>query len=148
MQPASPGGTETILVIDDEEIIRTSLSTYLSGLGYRVLQAEDGEVGLDVYRQHQDEVDLVLADLSMPQVSGEEVLRTLRNLDVELKVMIFTGYNSDAHAVDESLPVITKPAKASVVARQIREVLNAGQSDHFFLALRAIISARVKSAEP
>ncbi len=125
VQPASSGGTETILVIDDEEIIRTSLSTYLSGLGYRVLQAEDGEKGLDVYRQHQEEVDLVVLDLSMPKISGEEVLRSLRDLDVELKVMIFTGYNSDAHTVDESLHVITKPAKASVVARQIREVLDA-----------------------
>jgi signal transduction histidine kinase/CheY-like chemotaxis protein len=82
-----PRGTETLLLIDDEEVTRKSLSAYLSGQGYRILLGKDGRDGLNVYEQHEKEIALVLLDLSMPQMTGQEVLRALRDLNPNQKVI-------------------------------------------------------------
>ena len=124
IEEQAPGGTETLLLVDDEEVVRKSLAAYLSGQGYRVLLGKDGRDGLNVYERHQDEIALVLLDLSMPQMSGQEVLRTLRDLKPDLKVIIFTGYSVSAEQIEGSLPVIIKPVNGRTVARRVREVLD------------------------
>ena len=116
-------GTETILLIDDDEAVRNGASTYLSGLGYRVLVAEDGKQGLETHEQNADQIDLVLLDLSMPNMSGREVLRELRQLNPEVKVIIFTGYPVYAEELEE--PVLLKPIRTQEVAGKIRELLDA-----------------------
>ena len=113
-------------MIDDEEVIRKSLSAYLSSQGYRILLGKDGRDGLNVYEQHEKEIALVLLDLSMPQMTGQEVLGALRDLNPNLKVIIFTGYSTHAEEFEDSLPVITKPVTGHAVARRVREVLDAG----------------------
>ena len=124
IEEQAPGGTETLLLVDDEEVVRKSLAAYLSGQGYRVLLGKDGRDGLNVYERHQDEIALVLLDLSMPQMSGQEVLRTLRDLKPDLKVIIFTGYSVSAEQIEGSLPVIIKPVNGRTVGRRVREVLD------------------------
>jgi len=120
----TPHGTETVLVIDDEPGIRKSLDLYLTKLGYRVLLAEDGTAGLELYRNDQPHVDLVLLDLSMPHMSGQEVLRTLRGLKPDVKVILFTGYPLHGEEFETPPPVLLKPVNFAVVARRIREVLD------------------------
>ena len=90
--PAIEGGTETVLVIDDEKAIRNSVVTMLSAYGYTVLVGTDG---LEVFRRHCEEIDLVMLYLSMPNMSGYEVLSILRGLKPELKVILISGYRVD-----------------------------------------------------
>ena len=77
-------GSETILVIDDEEIIRQTAVQMLERRGFQTLSAEDGEAGLAVYRDNQQQVDLVLLDHSMPRISGLETLQALRQFAPEI----------------------------------------------------------------
>lgn len=120
----TPHGTETVLVIDDEPGIRKSLDLYLTKLGNRVLLAEDGSAGLELYRKDQPHVDLVLLDLSMPHMSGQGVLRTLRNLNPQVKVILFTGYPPYGEECETPPPVLLKPVNFAVVARSVREALD------------------------
>jgi CheY-like chemotaxis protein len=77
-------GSETILVIDDEEMIRQTAVQMLERRGFQTISAEDGEAGLAVYRDNQQQVDLVLLDHSMPRMSGLETLQALRQLAPEI----------------------------------------------------------------
>ena len=86
------GGSETILVVEDEERIREVISSALVKYGYRVLTASDGVEGLDVFRGQAKKIDLVLLDVSMPRRSGREVLQKMIKMEPDLRVVIFTGY--------------------------------------------------------
>ena len=121
----TPTGTETVLIIDDEEIVRSSLATYLERLGYRVLIGEDGEHGLAVFAQQHRDISLVLLDLSMPKMSGHEALPALRRISLEVKVIIFTGFSVSSEELEEGLPILRKPIKGEEIARTVREVLDA-----------------------
>jgi signal transduction histidine kinase/CheY-like chemotaxis protein len=90
---ASLKGTGTVLVIDDEEIVRRTARATLERLGYEVVVAENGRQGLDAFRRLADRVDLVLLDMTMPVMSGEETFRELRIIRPEIKVILSSGYN-------------------------------------------------------
>ena len=116
------GGSETILVIDDEERIRRTVSKMLTRCGYAVLLGADGQDGIDTFRR-QREIDLVILDLSMPNMPGEEVLRQLRALDAGVRVIIFTGRSTEA----EGLPIdglIQKPVTMDVLTQTVRRILD------------------------
>ena len=118
-------GTETLLVVDDEAMIRTLLAAQLSRLGYTVLVGSDGEAGLEVFQRHVDEISLVLLDLSMPNMSGREVLPVLRSLNPQVRVIIFTGYAADSAQFPDAQAVIQKPFSKEALADKVREVLDA-----------------------
>ncbi|MCA9958415.1 MAG: response regulator [Chloroflexota bacterium] len=82
-----------ILVIDDEEAVREAVTDILDLEGWPVLTAESGEVGIDLYRTHQAEVALVILDLSMPGLSGQETLVQLQAVNPEVKVLLSSGYS-------------------------------------------------------
>lgn len=86
-------GRPCVLVIDDELDVREAVTDILDIKGLHVLAAADGKSGLHLYREHQDEVDLVLLDLSMPKMGGEETCRRLRELDPGVSVLITSGYD-------------------------------------------------------
>ena len=88
-------GHGTVLIIDDEPSVRTATGRMLSMLGYDVLEAPDGEQGIEIFRMSRGAVDAVLLDLTMPGLSGEETLRLLRQVDAEVRVIIFSGYAED-----------------------------------------------------
>lgn len=96
-------GTGTILIIDDEEAIRDLLRDTLTGLGYRVIEASNGKEGVEVFNSKKNEIDLVILDLIMPVMGGEETLLKLREISPQVKILIATGYG-----VDESLQSILK----------------------------------------
>jgi PAS domain S-box-containing protein len=85
------GRGETILVIDDEESVRTLIEKSLEHCGYRVLTAADGAAGLSVFSQFQSRIDIVLTDLMMPVMSGQAVIRQLRGLAGQLPVVAMSG---------------------------------------------------------
>jgi PAS domain S-box-containing protein len=126
-----PGGTETILVVEDEETLRNLICLVLEGKGYRVLQASDGEEGLQQFTEHQHEIALVLSDLGLPKMSGEDLLNTIRELKPEAKIILASGY-AEPGIKSELLKsgakeIIQKPYDPVEVLKKIREVLDTGR---------------------
>ena len=96
-RPAPPTevarGSGTVLVIDDEPIVLAVAAQTLAGGGYRVLTAADGHEGIRCFTDHQDEVSLVLLDMTMPGLGGDEVLGVLRSLRGNVKILLSSGYD-------------------------------------------------------
>jgi signal transduction histidine kinase/ActR/RegA family two-component response regulator len=86
-------GSGTVLVIDDEEIVRCTAQAALERFGYKVLLADDGLQGVERFRELACEIDLVLLDMTMPAMSGEDTFRELRLIRPEVKVILSSGYN-------------------------------------------------------
>ncbi len=82
----------TLLIIDDDEVVRASLATYLEDSGFIVLQASNGLEGLEVFQREQP--DLVICDLRMPQVDGLELIRRINALQVDIPVIVVSGAGS------------------------------------------------------
>lgn len=127
----TPGGTETILVIEDEELLREFLSTALVSKGYTVLKAQDGEKGLQTFIAHQYEIGLVVSDLGLPGISGEEVFRRLRAVNPNAKVILASGF-IDPNLKSEMFKAgikqfLQKPYTAEEVLRRIRDVIDDGK---------------------
>jgi len=87
------GGSETILIVDDDGRIVETTCEILKALGYSVLTACSGEQALDVYRSAKDRIDLIMLDLMMPGMKGDEVYRHLKTIDSSVKVILMSGYN-------------------------------------------------------
>ena len=87
------GKGKTILVIDDEDMLRKVSSAMLKRLGFEVLVAEDGQAGIDVYTENKGLIDIILLDMMMPGLSGEETFQKLRLINPEVKVLLTSGYN-------------------------------------------------------
>jgi len=120
------GGTETILVMEDSEETLRMLATVLSSLGYKVLTAENGLRGVEVARQYEREIHLVLADIAMPQMSGPDAVEHIRRERPEARALLFTGFADSALLEGKSIPdasVLEKPIEPELLARKIREVL-------------------------
>jgi len=90
---AQPQGHGTVLVVDDEETIREVAAIMLEEMGYQVITAIDGVEAVELYRTHQDEITLVITDMTMPRMNGEECFRELRKLNPDVRVMLSSGYN-------------------------------------------------------
>ena len=118
-------GAETILVIDDEEVVRRSARLMLEKFGYTVLQAAEGLEGLEVLQREGEQIDLVLLDLSMPRMSGQETLEKIRALRSDLKVVLFTGYASEEGEFEGVDGIAQKPFSGRDLVRLIRRALDA-----------------------
>ena len=93
-------GSETILLVDDEEMIIDVGAQILKKLGYEVVTARHGKEALEVYRQNSQRVAIVILDLIMPQMSGGETYDKLKEMDPNLKVLLSSGYSVDGQATD------------------------------------------------
>jgi len=126
--PPIPGGTETILLVDDEKYIRDLATQMLEQFGYKVLTAVDGESALDLYRIKQDKINLVILDLIMPGMGGKQCLAEMLKLDAQVKVVVISGY-SDTIPIQETIAAgakdfIAKPFKIRKMLAKIRDVLD------------------------
>jgi two-component system cell cycle sensor histidine kinase/response regulator CckA len=123
-----PTGTETILVVDDEEGVLALGQAALEPCGYTVLMAEDGVQALEVYQTHREEIALVVLDVIMPQMSGLECLRRLREMDPQVKVLISTGYTARDLAqelvAEGALGVVGKPFQVQDFATAVRGAID------------------------
>ncbi|MDK2973103.1 MAG: hypothetical protein PWP23_2858 [Candidatus Sumerlaeota bacterium] len=122
-------GTGTILVVDDEVSVRTVTKLYLEKVGFKVLAAEDGVPGVETYRAHRDEIVLVVLDLTMPRMSGEECFRELRRIDKDIPVLLSSGYSESEvlqHFSGKGLSgFIQKPFKRHELVEKVRKALGA-----------------------
>jgi two-component system cell cycle sensor histidine kinase/response regulator CckA len=119
-------GTETLLVVEDEEMMLDLLKNILEGKGYRVMTAKDGAEAIEMYAQHRDQIDLVLMDMGLPKVGGAEALQRLQSIDPKVKVILASGYISP-HVKSEVLKAgvkhfVQKPYVPQEVLRRIRKV--------------------------
>jgi PAS domain S-box-containing protein len=121
-------GTETILVVDDEDIVRQTARNALERYGYTVRSARDGAEAVDIFAREIGRIDLVLLDLTMPVMAGEEALRNLRALAPGVKVLLSSGFN-EVEAVRRFIGkglagFIQKPYAATDLAQRIRQALD------------------------
>lgn len=125
--PSEPGLPCAVLVIDDEEMVRNLVQAVLGKLGYRVMLAENGKQGVELFTQWQDEVSIVLLDLTMPVMDGEEALGHLLRLRPNVKVLIVSGYDeSDVMRKFGDFKIagfLQKPFSAGRLVQKIHEVL-------------------------
>ncbi|MFC1835982.1 PAS domain S-box protein [Thermodesulfobacteriota bacterium] len=122
------GGTETILLVDDEDSVRRLGESILQRFGYTVLKASNGREALEVFRERQDSISLVILDLIMPEMGGRECLREILNMDPAAKVLIASGYGANGQidgAVEEGARTsIRKPYEARQLLEAVRRVLD------------------------
>ena len=86
------GGTETILVVEDEEMLRDLVTTLLNQNGYKVLTAADGLQAVEVYTRHREEIALVIADIGLPKLNGTEALLRIKEINSAVKTILVSGY--------------------------------------------------------
>ena len=118
------GGTETILVVDDEAGIRDVVSIMLKKKGYTVLAAEDGRQALALFEQRHREIDLVVLDLSMPKLSGEDVLAAMVACDPKMRIAIFTGQEINKTTLKEASAFLRKPIIQHQLLQTVRQLLD------------------------
>ncbi|MBA7616869.1 Sensor histidine kinase RcsC [subsurface metagenome] len=123
------GGSESIFVVEDEEILRKMTCTILKKLGYTTFEAESGSSAIDIFeKKGTGGIDLLITDVIMPEMSGRELSEKLLLENPGLKVLFMSGYADDAimhHGVlEEGVAFLQKPFSPKHLARQVREVLD------------------------
>jgi two-component system cell cycle sensor histidine kinase/response regulator CckA len=132
-QPAaSLGGSETILVVEDEARVRKLICEVLSSRGYHVLEAVRGEEAIRKAAEYDGRIHLVLADVVMPEMSGPQAMEQIRARQPNVKVLFMSGYTDEAMVhhgiVSSGVPFLQKPFLPDALARKVREVLNSQAS--------------------
>ncbi len=122
------GGAETILLAEDEEMVRQLTQTILERAGYTVLTACDGEEALKVFEAHADEIDLLLLDVIMPKLGGRVVYDRIREQHPGVRALFASGYSmSSVHndfVLEEGLRLIQKPARRDALLSEVRKALD------------------------
>jgi PAS domain S-box-containing protein len=125
--PSIRQGTETILLVDDEPMIRNLGQMILERYGHQVLLAEDGLNALEVYRAEGERIDLVILDLTMPHLSGQDTLRRLLQINPRVKVLFASGYTAETLTHSEQgtvLGFVSKPFRPEGLAEAVRTALD------------------------
>jgi two-component system, cell cycle sensor histidine kinase and response regulator CckA len=121
------GGTETVLLVEDEESVRQLVRETLAAKGYRVVEADNGESGVAVAAKLQGKIDLVITDVVMPGMGGRELVKQLAQTRPETKVLYLSGYTEDAivseGTIESGAAFLQKPFTLQNLARKVREVL-------------------------
>ncbi len=119
-------GHETILVVDDELMIRDLIGKLLKQNGYKVYMAEDGSQAVDVFKEHSKEIDLVILDMITPRMNGQEAYNSLKNIRKSIKVLLSSGYSPDEQMEDviqKAQGFIQKPYRVEELLSKIRDAL-------------------------
>jgi two-component system cell cycle sensor histidine kinase/response regulator CckA len=126
--PVSLRGSETILLVEDDEMVRTLTRRLLEANGHTVLLASRGDAALELARSHEARIDLLITDVVMPGMSGRDLADRVQTLLPGIKVLYLSGYTDDAivrHGVLEpGVAFLQKPFTADTLARKVREVLH------------------------
>jgi CheY-like chemotaxis protein len=125
---APGGGKETLLLVEDETPVRESVRRLLERHGYTVIEARNGADALSIYESNQVGIDLVLTDLVMPEMGGNELVERIRAHDPEVRVLFMSGYTDRGMIGNGSARPATgfleKPFTAETLIRRLREVLD------------------------
>lgn len=121
-------GSETILMVEDDDMVRNFALKALKKYGYTVLCAGDGQEALHILREHKEPFQLMVTDAVMPRMSGKELVKRLEGQRPELKVLFMSGYTEDAIVLqgmlDKGIAFIQKPFTSGALGRKVREVLD------------------------
>jgi CheY-like chemotaxis protein len=120
-------GKETILLVEDEDLVRRAVLAILRRGGYKILEAASGRAALELIERHEGRIDLLITDVVMPELSGRELALRIAELRPNIKVLYMSGYTDDTivrHGVLEaSMAFIQKPATPTDLLSKVREVL-------------------------
>jgi CheY-like chemotaxis protein len=131
--PKNVGGLETVLLVEDEAAVRRLLTRVLSGSGYRVIQACNGEEALEIANESLGKLDLLVTDLVMPRMGGRQLAISLREKYPHLRVLFVSGYTEDAsfeRELDPCVAFLQKPLAPPVLIGKVRELLDSNCSAH------------------
>ena len=124
-----PGGTEAILLVEDDQTMRLAAQQLLSKVGYRVFTAVDGQQGLDAFRAHRADLQLVITDVVMPKLSGFDMYEVIRGESRGVRVLFMSGFPAPNFrktvGQDSHVAFVTKPWTASELLAQVRVLLEA-----------------------
>jgi CheY-like chemotaxis protein len=120
-------GSETILIAEDEEMLRALAREFLMGAGYTVLEAPDGILAIETCKRHPGPIHLLLTDAIMPRMSGAELARRIKTLRPEIEVLCMSGYADDAVSrsglLDPHVAFLQKPFSKETLLLKLREIL-------------------------
>jgi CheY-like chemotaxis protein len=121
-------GSETVLVVEDQPAVRSVVRHALERVGYRVLEAENGEAALAIYEREGEGIDLVLTDMIMPRMSGRDLADRLRASQPGIPILFMSGYAADEvpqhNVLEPGTHLLEKPFTAEVLQQKVREVLD------------------------
>jgi CheY-like chemotaxis protein len=125
--PADLAGTGTLLVVDDEELVRRLARDVLEGCGYKVVLATNGQEAVELFHHRADQIAAVLLDLTMPVMGGEEALHQLKEIRPDVRVVLSSGYDEADQvrrfAGEGLVGFIQKPYTPAALAGKIKEAL-------------------------
>jgi two-component system cell cycle sensor histidine kinase/response regulator CckA len=127
--PGAARGTETILLVEDEALVRKATGRMLKSLGYNVLEAESGEAALELLNTLEDPIQLLLTDVMLPGINGLQLYHQVKKIRPGIKAMYVSGYSADAIAnqcapVDGTFTFLAKPFDTKTLAAKIRQLLD------------------------
>ena len=124
---SATGGSETVLLVEDEESVRQLVRETLETKGYKVLEADHGEAALRIASSHQGPIDMLITDVVMPGMSGRELSKQLCASHPQTRVLFLSGYTEDAivhqGALEPGTAFLQKPFTLQILSRKVREVL-------------------------
>ena len=120
-------GTETLLLVDDEDLIRQLARDILKGKGYTVFEASHGKEALDIFTEKKDTIDLIIMDLMMPIMDGKKTFKKMKQIKSDVKVIFATGFTEEGESEEMiaggAIAVIEKPYRVEKLADIIRSIL-------------------------
>jgi two-component system cell cycle sensor histidine kinase/response regulator CckA len=119
-----PDGSKTVLLVDDEDMIRHLGRSVLEAAGYKVLEAHDGAAAVDLFRREHDRIDLVILDLTMPRLSGRDAFRSMTAIAPDARVLFSSGYSADdMFDVSGAVGLLAKPYRPQDLVTAVRRAL-------------------------
>ena len=132
VEPLCLGGPETILLVEDEGFVRKVTAEVLESAGYKLVIARTGAEALDTYRQLSEPVNLLLADIVMPGMSGQDLAVEFERLCPRARVLLMSGYAGQLASCQVSRcarPYLAKPFSVRTLLRSVREILDTNPAD-------------------
>ncbi len=127
--PLAVTGDETLLLVEDDKQVRQLASMILTQAGYHVIEAEDGEIAVELFRQHAETISLVVLDVVLPKMGGREVLEEIRKISPEIPVLFVSGYAADGihtnFILEDKLVLLQKPYTRTSLLGKVREMIEA-----------------------
>jgi two-component system cell cycle sensor histidine kinase/response regulator CckA len=121
-------GTETILLVEDDELVRTVTKAIIELLGYKVLEASNGKDAIALYRENNETVSLVITDVVMPGLSGMDTYNEIKKIKQNAKILFISGYTAEflrnKGIQDEKINIVSKPLEVGHFSQKIREILD------------------------
>ncbi len=131
--PRAAPGNETVLVVEDQGPVRAAVYRTLSSTGYRVLEASRGRDALELVERRREPIDLVLTDLMLPEMTGQEMVQRMRELNPRVRVLYMSGYAGGALAhqgvVEPGMTFLQKPFTPDVLVHKVRAALDAAMPE-------------------